>query len=1785
MTLTLEKQCTMEAFDDDPFLWSIDQVVAYLCHPSEPWSRFAGSLPRPDPVFLETALRDNDITGRILLTDVDKGTLAHDFGLKSLGQRSAVFSVVEYLRKHSQKYAEHSQIAHLDYPYPPSSTPRLKSSLPPESPNIPFNYPTPVHNALPAVAPPDVTDHSVQDDIESGKQNSKNVLEEQRQGMSLSGPSLRPNEHYVVDKGGRKRRRLALNTPEVAASDFSKENSTQHHWYLLPQKTVYPDLYYNDMEDSDDETFVLTGAECPIGHKRFVYKSLQHYFSQEPISLKAKDGKDAVAIFPYATKNLPKDEPQYFTLFTQDQGVKVTKEDVLHWPQLNQRRGEFDYLLDMYPPEESQDGLPLYGDSESENGYDSETWGEIEAEKEDIKAFKTLSSAEVNNIIDQCIDSYTQLWNDQKRPAQQRKAQRLWLSSRKQNTKLAGIESATRELARLDKRLKGLRKAITDENWSKENEVRQQCLCLEETVFEKEVQKWKKSILELGTCPPKPPAPAAPRLNRPPKPAIPEDEEWLTSGNEDGDDDGLDDFIVPDDENSVPAQAEPVAAPPELAAAPPEPCQISAAISDSEEDIISPKAMRKRRSSNANSRKPKAKLRSPKPSAVKASASPAQMRQRQTHRPTDPIVVVDLTKSSDEASEHNFDVHTPPLNPVNDNIPPSPRLQLLNDFTRIKRKADGACPSSSPQLPDRPDFEAISQTGIKVFEERRDRGRLLRKLVSTVSSKERHDWYEYIQSKTLERMKSRVRKTLTGLLSEKREKSPTLEPGTKRWVLLRITTIYISWRECKSFRGNRGIPKAYLSPAINDNTGFDTFYPLFSDAVGEFLEKEDLEMKASGGPQTKPTTEEKRHGDPTPNRPFADQEQQTQGSDFEDFPSAHSGPEKHSTPHKKRKKAVKESQEAMDSQRSAQRRVERQEHQRKQLAHKLLKTGISNTDPDRQAVSFDNPVIYLHRHIGARVKPHQLSGVQFMWRELIQDEKRQGCLLAHTMGLGKTMQVISLLVTIANAAASDDPEVRKQIPENLRISRTLVLCPSSLIENWWEELMMWMPSDDKTLHNIGPCRKILPTTHKRLELISSWYKEGGILLMSYDIFRSLILNKPRKSGLAILDGSTHDSVRKILLEGPRIIVADEAHKLKNRNAGVAEACSAFKSKSRIALTGSPLANNLKEYYAMIDWIAPGYLGEFVQFKAKYIEPIEEGLYADSTAWERRKSLKKLQVLKKDIDPKLNRADVSVLKGSLPPKVEFVITVPLTRLQEQAYDAYITALEADKKAEVGNTRLWDWLAILSLLCNHPACFMEKIRVRKKVQELASRASPDSDSEIPEEAPISQVLAPEMLNDLEDLIASTAVDLQSIELSHRAQVADQIIQLSVAAGDKVLLFSHSIPTLNYLEHVLKEGGRSYSRLDGKTPITSRQSATKNFNAGSGAQVYLISTRAGGLGLNIPGANRVIIFDFNFNPTWEEQAVGRAYRLGQTKPVYVYRFVAGGTYEDVMYNKAVYKTQLSFRVIDKKNPIRFATKFSKDYLFSPKAVKQMDLTEFKGKDPAVLDNILALQDNIRKIELTETFQREDNDKLTPEEEKAVQEELEDERLKRNDPAAWQKKNKERELREAAARAAPQAPPPMDPLHSFLSNNMSAGFSPLPLTSSMPPPVNPTMGPPALTPDTSLLNTLRRNAFSPGRLFGPLRPNGNASSVPPSPPGSGRTVARNPSGSSTPLRVDNKNRPQGEANNSNNVQSDGKVNNGNQSPESYQNLQDMVYSTSARGEGNGTSQTKIGTSGCAQQ
>ena len=637
-----------------------------------------------------------------------------------------------------------------------------------------------------------------------------------------------------------------------------------------------------------------------------------------------------------------------------------------------------------------------------------------------------------------------------------------------------------------------------------------------------------------------------------------------------------------------------------------------------------------------------------------------------------------------------------------------------------------------------------------------------------------------------------------------------------------------------------------------------------------------------------------------------------------------------------------------------------------------LDDGFRFIDRTRLVVNLskdpDDALIYINDHIGAKIKDHQIEGVRFMWNNIVKSSLGQGCLLAHEMGLGKTMQTITLLTVIAGASASKDEAVVRQIPPRLRESRTLVICPAGLVDNWVCEFAEWAPNE-----LLGPCFKLDAQLDKeeRLGVVTQWTQQGGILICSYDIYAAMSGMKTGKD--------QHEDLIKIMQTNANIAITDEAHYLKNIKTQRAAAVANIETTSRIALTGSPLTKYVMNYYALIGWVAPGYLGDVSRFNARFNKPILAGLFCDSTAAERRKSRKQLAVLKALVEPIVHRNDAKVLRETLPAKREFIIGLKLTPTQLDAYRAYIKSIRSITKAKefTHMAKVWSLVTYLSALVGHPVIFKRKLEEKKTNQagmgkgktpkkKKKKKGVDDTDDE-GEDAELSNDIISEMLAHVNDRT------IEDIVHSNKMRILFRILDESKQVGDKVLIFSQSLMALDYLQNVFTRQKRNFSRMDGGTKASSRQKSVQDFNEDPNAEIYLISTTTGCVGLNITGANRVVIFDFKYTPADEQQAIARSYRIGQMKAVYVYWLTVAGTFEQTLHSSAIFKKQLAQRVVDKQNPDPTSSKL-KDYFKMPELPGGQDLASFRGQDRILDVLIREFAGDIISITPTETYEREE-------------------------------------------------------------------------------------------------------------------------------------------------------------------------------------------------------------------
>lgn len=576
--------------------------------------------------------------------------------------------------------------------------------------------------------------------------------------------------------------------------------------------------------------------------------------------------------------------------------------------------------------------------------------------------------------------------------------------------------------------------------------------------------------------------------------------------------------------------------------------------------------------------------------------------------------------------------------------------------------------------------------------------------------------------------------------------------------------------------------------------------------------------------------------------------------------------------------------------------------------------------------------------ISAKLKPHQIAGIRFMWENIIQSvrkvksgDKGLGCILAHTMGLGKTFQVIAFLYTAMRSV-------------DLGLRTVLIVTPVSVLHNWRNEFSKWRPSELKPLHVF--VLQDVPR-ERRANLIFKWRSKGGVLLIGYSAFRNFALGKRIKDRLLA------KAISDALQGAPDILVCDEAHMIKNTMADVTQALKQNKCQRRIALTGSPLQNNLMEYYCMVDFVREGFLGSSHEFRNRFQNPIENGQHTNSTANDVKLMNLRSHILYEQLKGFVQRMDMNVVKKDLPPKTVFVLTVKLSPLQRKLYQRFLRVHGFTKdrvSGEIMKKRsFFAGYQALAQIWNHPGI----LQLMKENKDSSRRE--DAENFLVDECSSDEnmdynVISGEKLgNSFEsrknvngflqedwwrDLLQDNYKD---IDYSGKMVLLLDVLKMCSGMGDKALVFSQNIATLDLIEFYLsklprkgKTGkcwrrGKDWYRLDGRTEGSLRQKIVENFNDSSNLRVKctLLSTKAGSLGINLHAANRVIIVDGSWNPTYDLQAIYRVWRYGQTKPVFAYRLLAHGTMEEKIYKRQVTKEGLAARVVDKQQVHRTISK----------------------------------------------------------------------------------------------------------------------------------------------------------------------------------------------------------------------------------------------------------------------
>ncbi|WP_245703611.1 DEAD/DEAH box helicase, partial [Streptomyces lushanensis] len=440
--------------------------------------------------------------------------------------------------------------------------------------------------------------------------------------------------------------------------------------------------------------------------------------------------------------------------------------------------------------------------------------------------------------------------------------------------------------------------------------------------------------------------------------------------------------------------------------------------------------------------------------------------------------------------------------------------------------------------------------------------------------------------------------------------------------------------------------------------------------------------------------------------------------------------------------------------------------------------------------------------LAATLRDYQLRGLA--WLDLMTSLGLGGC-LADDMGLGKTVTVIALHLH----RARKDP--------------TLVVCPASLLGNWQREITRFAPGVPvHRYHGAG----------RSLDEVA-----GGFVLTTYGTMRG---------SADALAGHTWG-----------MVVADEAQHVKNPFSSTAKALRTIPSPARVALTGTPVENNLSELWALLDWTTPGLLGPLKAFRSRHARLVENAANVANTAaarsagvqdMENADAVERLSRLVRPFLLRRKKSDPGIVP-ELPPKTESDHPVALTREQASLYEAVVRETMAAIEEAEGIARrglVMKLLTALKQICNHPAQYLKEDTAR-----LTGR-------------------------------------------SGKLALLDELLDTILTEDGSVLVFTQYVSMARLLSAHLASRAVPSQLLHGGTPVAERERMVDRFQSG-GIPVFILSLKAAGTGLNLTRAGHVVHFDRWWNPAVEEQATDRAYRIGQTQPVQVHRLITEGTVED--------------------------------------------------------------------------------------------------------------------------------------------------------------------------------------------------------------------------------------------------------------------------------------------------
>ncbi len=484
--------------------------------------------------------------------------------------------------------------------------------------------------------------------------------------------------------------------------------------------------------------------------------------------------------------------------------------------------------------------------------------------------------------------------------------------------------------------------------------------------------------------------------------------------------------------------------------------------------------------------------------------------------------------------------------------------------------------------------------------------------------------------------------------------------------------------------------------------------------------------------------------------------------------------------------------------------------------------------------------IAMPEKVHAELRPYQKSG--FSWFNFL-DEFNWGGILADDMGLGKTLQTLTFIQHLKNKRKFTFEEA-EVAPEDQQSETHLIICPNSLMFNWENEIEKFCPDLTYHIHH-GSDRFTNPLDFGAFDIIITTY---GTIRSDFEVFVKFNF---------------------------RYIILDESQAIKNPASKATKAVQLLKSRNRLALSGTPLQNNIFDLYAQLNFLNPGMLGNMEFFKSEFANPIEK----------HQEQFKKDQ-LKKLIFPFFLRRTKEQVATELPEKTETILYCVMGEEQRRVYDAY----RNDYRARIMNRIETDGL--------------EKSGIYVLQGLMKLRQVCDS---------------PDILGN-DEIFSHESVKLEELTREITENTGEH----------KVLVFSQFIGMLKLIRKRMELHGINYAYLDGKS--MDRRESVDRFQNDETCKVFLISLKAGGVGLNLTAADYVYLVDPWWNPAVEQQAIDRTHRIGQIRSVFAYKMICKNTIEEKILTLQNKKKDLARELItEEKSFLKNLNKEDIEFLFS--------------------------------------------------------------------------------------------------------------------------------------------------------------------------------------------------------------------------------------------------------------